>query len=194
MKLHQQIKHYRTTLNLSQEELADKIFVTRQSVSNWETEKNYPDIHSLLLMSSLFNVSLDQIVKGDLEIMKETIDAENCRKNNLYVTSYTIMFIVFILSIAPLIYYFEWYGILVVAIFFVLLMFVALKVEKIKKDNDVQTYKEIVAFMSGERLDEISKLKESGKRPYQKFILAITFAIIAFIVTILLLMLFEFIA
>ena len=66
-------KKYRTELHLSQEELAEKVYVTRQTISNWENEKSYPDIHSLLLLSSLFNVSLDQLIKGDIEKMKEII-------------------------------------------------------------------------------------------------------------------------
>ena len=37
-------------MNLSQEELAEKIYVTRQTISNWENDKSYPDIHSLLLL------------------------------------------------------------------------------------------------------------------------------------------------
>ena len=71
MELSIQIKKYRTELHLSQEELAEKVYVTRQTISNWENEKSYPDIHSLLLLSSLFNVSLDQLIKGDIEKMKE---------------------------------------------------------------------------------------------------------------------------
>ena len=42
-----QIKNYREQLKISQEELADRIFVTRQTISNWENNKNYPDIKSL---------------------------------------------------------------------------------------------------------------------------------------------------
>ena len=48
MELNEQIKKYRTEMNISQEELAEKIYVTRQSISNWENGKTYPDIHSLL--------------------------------------------------------------------------------------------------------------------------------------------------
>ena len=51
MELSIQIKKYRTELHLSQEELAEKVYVTRQTISNWENEKSYPDIHSLLLSS-----------------------------------------------------------------------------------------------------------------------------------------------
>ena len=59
MELGKQIKKYRSEMNLSQEELADKVFVSRQTVSNWENDKNYPDIKSLLLLSEVFGVSLD---------------------------------------------------------------------------------------------------------------------------------------
>ena len=51
MELGGQIKRYRTRLGLSQEELADRIFVTRQSVSNWENSRTYPDLQSLLRLS-----------------------------------------------------------------------------------------------------------------------------------------------
>ena len=63
MELSKQIKKYRTEANLSQEELADKIYVSRQTISIWEYEKNYPDIKSLVLMSEVFQVSLDNLVK-----------------------------------------------------------------------------------------------------------------------------------
>ena len=74
MELNKQIKKYRTEANLSEEELANKIFVSRQTISNWENDKNYPDIKSLVLMSEVFQVSLDNLIKGDLEIMKKEID------------------------------------------------------------------------------------------------------------------------
>ena len=47
MELNAQIKKYRKSLNLSQEELAEKVYVTRQTISNWENGKSFPDIHSL---------------------------------------------------------------------------------------------------------------------------------------------------
>lgn len=61
MELSKQIRKYRTESNLSQEELADKVFVSRQTISNWENDKNYPDIKSLVLMSEIFQVSLDKV-------------------------------------------------------------------------------------------------------------------------------------
>ena len=48
MDISNQIKKRRTDMGLSQEELAERIYVSRQTISNWETDKTYPDIQSLL--------------------------------------------------------------------------------------------------------------------------------------------------
>ena len=56
MELNKQLKKYRAQQNLSQENFADKIFVSRQTISNWENGKSYPDIQNLLLLSGIFNV------------------------------------------------------------------------------------------------------------------------------------------
>ena len=173
MELNAQIKKYRKSLNLSQEELAEKVYVTRQTISNWENGKSYPDIHSLLLLSSLFNVSLDQLIKGDIETMKEVINQQEIKKFNQYGTIFTVHLVLLILSAAPLFVLLEWYAYIPFGIFFMITMFWALKVEKIKKENDIQTYKEIVAFTEGKKLDEIHKQIEVGKRPYQKILLVI---------------------
>ena len=80
MNLSKQIKKYREEFKFSQEELAEKLFVSRQTISNWENERSYPDIHNLLLLSVLFDVSLDELVKGDVEKMKEKIANVNMDK------------------------------------------------------------------------------------------------------------------
>ncbi|WP_455714455.1 helix-turn-helix transcriptional regulator [Anaerosporobacter sp.] len=196
MELNKQIKKNRTIMNLSQEELAEKIYVTRQTISNWENGKSYPDIHSILLMSSLFGVSLDQLIKGDLDIMKEEIKKEEIKEEEIkeedikkfyrYGKIYTVLLIVLMISVAPLVYYFELYGAIIALILFSITFTLAIKVEKLKKENDIQTYKEIVAFYNGEHLDEISKNREYGKRPYQQFLLALASGLITFIIAILL--------
>ena len=58
---------------MSQEEFAESLNVTRQTVSNWETGKNYPDIETLILISDRFSISLDILLKGD-EVMIKDID------------------------------------------------------------------------------------------------------------------------
>ncbi len=185
MELNEQIKKYRTEMKLSQEELAEKIYVTRQSVSNWENGKTYPDIHSLLLLSSLFGISLDQLVKGDIDVMKEAIKEEEVKKMKQYGVIYTVLLIATVVSAVPL---FMWLGIWAFipwGMIFSVAMFFACKIERVKKDNDIQTYKEIIAFSEGKRLDDIQKQREIGKRPYQKILLVIGSAVIALVACIL---------
>ena len=182
MELHTQIKKYRTNMNLSQEELAEKVYVTRQTISNWENNKNYPDIHSLLLLSSLFNISLDQLIKGDINIMREEINKAELKKINRYSAIFTLLLVLLVVSAVPLAVFLGYYGLMITGILFVITMYFAIKIEKYKKDNDIQTYKEIVSFTEGKRLDEIERNREYGKRPYQKVLLAFASAIIAFLV------------
>lgn len=101
MEIGRQIKKYRHALALSQEDLAEKVFVTRQTISNWENAKNYPDINSLVLLSQLFGVSLDILVKGDLEEMKEKIKAEDIKRFNRDGGIYTVLLIATVVSAAP---------------------------------------------------------------------------------------------
>lgn len=183
MELNAQIKKYRMKLNLSQEELAEKIYVTRQTISNWENEKSYPDIHSLLLLGSLFNVSLDKLIKGDIEIMKEIVNKQEIKELKRYSTVFTVHLMLLILLAVPLFIWLEYYAFIIFGIFFVITIFWAFKVEKIKKKYNVQTYKEIIAFMEGKRLDEIQRMVEAGKYPYQKFLNFIISAVVAFAVS-----------
>ncbi len=185
MELSNQIKKYRGKLNLSQEALAEKVYVSRQTISNWETGKNYPDIHSLLLLSNVFNVSLDELIKGDVEIMKEEIKQEEIQKFNSLAGIYAVLLIACAITPIPLLKFCGWWG---MAIYIVLLgatFYYAFKIEKFKKANDIQTYKEIVAFTNGERLDDITKHREEGKRPYQRVLLVLGSAILTFAVCVL---------
>lgn len=182
MEVGTQIKKYRIGMNLSQEELADKVYVSRQTVSNWETGKNYPDIHSLLLLGALFNVSLDQLVKGDVIAMKERIKETEIKKFNRYATVFGILLIATAASAVPLALWLKIYAIIPWGILFGITLFFCVKVEKVKKDNDIRTYKEIVAFSEGRRLDELTQQQEIGKRPYQSFLLAIASGLITFII------------
>lgn len=185
MELGKQIKMYRLENKLSQEELADRIYVSRQTISNWENDKSYPDINSLVLLSEVFKVSLDKLIKGDVDVMKDVIQKEEVDKMNHYGKIYTIMLIVTVVSVVPL---FMWLGVWALipwGLIWMVSLYFASKIEKIKKDNDVQTYKEIVAFSEGKLLDDIHKQQEIGKRSYQKMLLVIGSALITLCVCIL---------
>lgn len=188
MEIGRQIKKYRLESGLSQDELAEKIFVTRQTISNWENDKNYPDIKSLLLLSSLFDVSLDILVKGDLEEMKEQIKKEQIKAEDIEKLNHDgailgILLLVVIVSAVPLAIFLDFIGMGIWALLFLITMYYALRVEKQKKAHDIQTYREIVAFSEGKTLNELEKSCERGKRPYQKIFLVLGSALIALVVT-----------
>ena len=173
MELGKQIKMHRQEAELSQEELANRVYVSRQTILNWENDKSYPDVNSLVLLSEIFQITLDKLIKGDIGVMKEVIQKEEIEKMKRYGRIYTIMLIVTVVSAVPL---FMWLGVWAFipwGIIWAISMYFALKIEKVKKDNDVQSYKEIVAFSEGKLLDDIQKQCEIGKRPYQKNLLVI---------------------
>ena len=185
MELGKQIKKHRQEVQLSQEELAERVYVSRQTISNWENDKSYPDVNSLVLLSETFQISLDNLIKGDIEVMKDVIQKEEIEKMNRYGKIYTIMLIATAVSAVPLFMLLGVWALIPWGIIWGISMFFAFMLEKIKKDNDVQTYKEIVAFSEGQLLDDIQKQREIGKRPYQKFLLVIGSGLITFAVCIL---------
>ena len=182
MDISKQIKKYRLDSKLSQEALAEKVFVTRQTISNWETGKNYPDINSLVLLSTLFDVSLDTLVKGDLEEMREEIKSEDIKRFNHDGMIFTILLMATVVLCVPLFLYLDFIGIAIWLVLFGVTMYYAKRVEKQKKAHDIQTYKEIIAFTEGKKLNHIEKRCEIGKRPYQKWFLVICSGLISLVV------------
>lgn len=170
MNIGNEIKKRRAQMNLSQEELAEKVYVTRQTVSNWETEKSYPDIHIVLLLSQVFGTTVDALLKEDISQMKSEINQNEIKRFNKYSGIFSILLILTILLTVPLIVLLKIPGIIIAVALWAVTMVYAFKVEKIKKDNNISTYKEIVAFSEGKTLDEITTQREIGKRPYQRLV------------------------
>lgn len=75
MQVGKQIARIRKERGMSQEQFGQYFHVTRQTVSNWENSKSYPDLETLVKMSELFDVTLDSLLKGDTP-MVQTIDWE----------------------------------------------------------------------------------------------------------------------
>lgn len=72
MDIGSRIKTLRTEQRLSQGDLAEQLHVTRQTVSNWENNKNYPDLSTLMEITELFDVTFDELIKGDPAFVRET--------------------------------------------------------------------------------------------------------------------------
>ena len=184
MEIGKQIKKYRSEMKLSQDELAEKIFVSRQTISNWENNKSYPDVKSLLLLSSLFNVSLDILIKGDLEEMKEKIKTEDIDGFKHVSNIFSILLLSTILLPVPLLRFMGYVGAGIWGLIAIGAIYYAIRVEKYKKNFNIQTYREILAFFEGKNMNELEKNQEYGKRPYQKFLLAIGAGLLTILVAV----------
>ena len=80
MKLGELIKKRRNELNMTQEELAKKINVSRSAVSNWEIGRNYPDIQLIILLSDELDISLDHLLKGEEHVVKQIANDTKIRE------------------------------------------------------------------------------------------------------------------
>ena len=158
--------------SLSQEELAEKIGVSRQTLSKYETGESVPDIEKSKALADVFGVSLDELIKGDVDTMKETITKNDGRKLKKLEYLALVELLVLMFGVTLLV---DWGGEIgrLIGIFLAGALTAAIfmtfhKMEQIKKDNDVQTYREVIAFMKGESLDDIEKAKELEKRGAEK--------------------------
>lgn len=182
MNVGARIKKYREKQNISQDELALKVFVSRQTISNWETNKSYPDIKSLTMLSNIFHVTLDDFIKGDIEEMKKIVSKEKIEKFNIMSYIFLVEMLIVMFSAYPLFTLDGYIGVIIWALFFVITFVTAIVIEKFKKKNDIQTYKEIIAFMENKSLSYEEVQQEIGKRNYQKILLAILTGLITFII------------
>ena len=170
MELGKKIKYYRNEKSLTQDNLAERIFVSRQTISNWENDKSYPDINSIILLSEVLEVSVDNLIKGDVEQMKLEINSEEVKKMKLYSLMMLILFLLSVGALFPLLKFIGFYAFIPCFGLWLGAMIFAIKIEQIKKNHNIQSYKEIVAFTEGKRLDEIKRIEENAKRPYQKIL------------------------
>ena len=82
MEIEKKLKDVRMQAGLTQEQVAEKIMVSRQTVSNWENSKSLPDIVSIMSLSDLYQISIDELLKGDKR-MKEKMEKDaNIAKAN----------------------------------------------------------------------------------------------------------------
>ena len=86
MELSQKLQIRRKEMNLTQEEVANKIHVSRQTISNWETGRTLPDIDSLVLISDIYEISLDNLIKEDVKVIKN-LNSDIKQAENWFVLS-----------------------------------------------------------------------------------------------------------
>ncbi len=161
MEIGGRIRELRAKCGMSQDDLAARVYVSRQTISSWENGKTYPDVQSLLLLSEIFGATVDSLIKGDVDTMTETIDRDVKIMKRL---SY-VMLAFLLLMIAALVWAtvqaFAWDWppsqtaptFVLAFVLWGIAMFAACWVERIKRDHDLVTYGEIVAYLQGEPVD-----------------------------------------
>lgn len=168
MELPEQLKANRERLGLSQEDVAHEIYVSRQTMSSWENGKTYPDVHSLLLLSKVFGVSIDELVKGDVVSMKDMISKDALAMERMSIGSVVLILMGAACMVglhavwqdpAPVPYMTagSLAGIAAMVALWIPSLVLSLKVERIKKSHNLVTYREISAFMDGENVPEDDK-------------------------------------
>ncbi len=87
MTLGNRLYEMRRAKKMSQEQVAEALGVTRQTVSKWETDQTTPDFDKIIPLCELYNITTDELLKGKTED-KQTADNENYNMNNNYYNSY----------------------------------------------------------------------------------------------------------
>ena len=92
------------------------------------------------------------------------------KKLNRYGWIYAGLLLLTVVSLPLLMRWLDWWALAPWGLLAAFTIWFAFQVEKLKQDNAIFTYKEIVAFMQGKRLDEMERQQELGKRPYQRLL------------------------
>ena len=169
MELGSRIKEHRAELKLSQDELAGRIYVSRQTISSWENDKTYPDVQSLLLLANVFGTTIDELVRGDVDTMKETVERDMQLLKRLSCAMLGFIALMVLACVWWMVQIAVWdlsipqtlptaalaltlWGIAV---------FASVWADRIKKEHDLVTYQEIISFWNGEPVDRDT---ERGRR------------------------------
>ena len=152
-----------------------------------QKDKSYPDINSLVLLSQVLDVTIDQLIKEDIEMMEEQINQDDIRKFGYLSNIFAVMMLITIITPIPLVHYLSYLGLGIWLLIFAATFYISILAEKEKKRLNIQTYKEILSFMDGKQLDKINQAREEGKRPYQKIIYTFVVGLITLIINLIIL-------
>lgn len=100
MNIGDKLKQARLNKKMTQEEVSDKLYVSRQSISNWENNKTYPDLGNVLALSDLYEISLDELLKGSDNFMKHLEESTDIVRSNKKLIFYIIMGLVIMVVMA----------------------------------------------------------------------------------------------
>ncbi len=138
MNLGKKIIELRKENKMSQEDLAEVLNVTRQTISNWENGKNYPDIGTLILLSDKFHISLDILLKGDNKMIN-SID-NKVHHHHIFKIAIVSLIIILIIGISSF-----------------LIINKARSLEIKKKDEEIKELKSLINLDAGYAIISINK-------------------------------------
>ncbi|MGV3126902.1 helix-turn-helix domain-containing protein [Streptococcus orisratti] len=98
MNVGQKLQLARNKQGLTQEQIAQQLQVSRQTISNWENNKSYPDIVSLITLSELYQISLDQLLKGDKAMIEHLSKSTNTVASNRRLLTAIILNIIILIA------------------------------------------------------------------------------------------------
>ncbi len=173
MEVGKRIRDERKGAGMSQDDLAARVYVSRQTISSWENDKTYPDVQSLILLSEIFGVTVDSLIKGDVETMTETIDTEvrTMKRLSYVMLGFLVLMLLAVVWICVQTFAWDWPIEQTVPTFVLALvlwgiaMFAACWIDRIKKRNDLISYHEILSFWNGEDI-----VRDTKKRRRERLI------------------------
>jgi transcriptional regulator with XRE-family HTH domain len=99
MIIGEQLRKARTDAGMSQEQLAEIMAVSRQTVSNWENSRSYPDIERVMRMADLYHLSLDTMLRGDEQMIQSWLNAADLAKTGKWLSGLLLLNIVLTVGI-----------------------------------------------------------------------------------------------
>ena len=155
MEIGQRMRALRQGAGLTQDELAERLYVSRQTTSNWETGKSYPDVESVSLACDLFDVSADALLKGDIMEMGKRVSEEDRRRLREDGWLFAVLLVAGCVGLSFSLARLDWLFVAVSLMAFGAAIFLSTRLERDKEGHDVQTFREVLAFLRGEGVDEI---------------------------------------
>ena len=137
MEIGGRIRELRTAHGMSQDDLAARVYVSRQTISSWENGKTYPDVQSLLLLSEIFGASVDSLIKAAAIWAVAQVEIWGWKGVQVVPT------------------------LLLTLVLWACLMFCSHWAERIKRAHDLATYREVLDFWNGV---EPNRDTERGRR------------------------------
>lgn len=101
MEVGEKLRERRNTLHMTQDEVAEALGVTRQTISNWENGRSYPDIERIIRLSDIYQLSLDELLKGDNKMVHQL---QKNTQQNRFIKTFILLLLVNVVLLMGLIF------------------------------------------------------------------------------------------